>query len=211
MAAVLVAGFLQANADLADERTALQMILSDLETDSVELTAQLSRGHRTEQAVLWLLRNINRDVPVDSVLGGMSTLFYYTSYEQVRVGYLNLLNAGRLTVIRDGDLRQDVVDYYELTQPYMWQFHEKYMVSYKELNDITKPYIRMIPEPEGDIFNQNFHMEMVRPWAEMKADYRFLAGLENIGAVGSQFGIRLGPALEHNAELRSAIRAELGM
>ena len=211
MAVVFLVGFIQVSGDRADERTALQMILADLETDSVELTAQLNRGHRTERGAMWILRNIDRDVPVDSVIGGLTPLFYYTAYEQVQAGYLNLLYAGRLTVISDPELRQGVVDYFERTHPYMWQFYALYMDIYKEFKETTAPYMRFVPEPEGDVFVQNFHTEMVRPWNEMKVDTRFLYKLEELGAAGSQFGIRLGPALERNAELRAAIRQELGM
>jgi hypothetical protein len=210
MAVIMALGFVQVTGDRADERTALQMILADLETDSAELTAQLNRGHTTETAVMWVLRNIDRELPVDSVIAGISPLFYYTAYEQVQAGYLNLLYAGRLTVIRDPDLRQGVVDYFEQTHPYMWQFHAMYMDIYKEFKETTAPYIRFVPEPEGEVFVQSFHTEMVRPWEEMKADTDFRYKLEEIGAAGSQFGIRLGPALERNAELRAAIRQELG-
>lgn len=211
LVAVLALGFVQTTTDQADERTALQMILSDLERDSVELTAQLSRGHRTEAAVMSLLRSQDRDPPIDSVIGTMVSLFYFTAYEQLKAGYLNLLNAGRLTVISDADLRQSVVDYFEITHPYMWRFHEIYMDLYWALKEATAPYMRMVPEPEGDVFVQSFRVEMARPWAEMMADPMVLFYLEQIGGAGSQYAVRLAPALERNAELRAAILGELGM
>ena len=43
------------------------------------------------------------------------------------------------------------------------------------------------------------------------ADTDFLYKIEELGGTGSQFGVRLGPALERNAELRAAIRQELGL
>jgi hypothetical protein len=103
----MAVGFVQVSVDQADERTALQMILVDLETDSVEMAAMINRGHRSENAVMWVLRN--QDLPQDSILTGMMTLFYYTSYQQVRAGYDNLLNAGRLTVISNPELLQSLV------------------------------------------------------------------------------------------------------
>ena len=211
LAVVIVFGFVQVPADQADERTALQMILADLQTDSAELTALLNRGHNTERAVLWMLRNLDRDLPADTVIRGLSPLFYYTSYQQVKAGYLNLLNAGRLTVISSPDLRKSVVDYFEQTQPYMWEFYDMYMGIYKEFKETTAPYILMMADPEGDVFVQNFRMEMARPWSEMKTDFHFHYKLAEIGAAGSQFAVRLAPALERNAELRGAVRAELGM
>lgn len=211
LAVVLVFGFVRVRVDQADETTALQMILADLETDSAELTSLLNRGHTSERSVLYALRAVDRDLPADSVIRGLTPLFYYTSYQQVRAGYLNLLNAGRLTVIGDPELRQGVVDYYEQLQPYMKEFYDMYMVIYREFKESTAPYFNTMAEPEGDVFVQSFRMEMVRPWSEMKADSHFLYKLSEIGAAGSQFAVRLGPALERNAELRAAVRGELGM
>lgn len=202
-------GFVQTAHDQADERTALQMILADLQTDSVELTAVLNRGHTAERAVLWTLRNM--DMPQDSILAGLTPLFYYTSYQQVQAGYRNLLNAGRLTVIGDAELRQALVDYYEVTMPYMWEFYAMYMEVYREFKESTAPYIFGEAQPDGDVLVRSFRMEWVRPWSEMRSDPLFRYKLTEIGAAGSQFAVRLEPALERNAELRAAIQAELDM
>jgi hypothetical protein len=208
MALVALAGFVQVARDQADERTALQMILADLETDSAELTSLLNRGHTAEGAVMWTLRNL--DLPPDSIMSGLTPLFYYTSYQQVRAGYLNLLNAGRLTVIGDPELRQGIVDYYEVTQPYMREFYDIYMEVYREFKETTAPYLFAEAQPEGDVFVRSFRMEWVQPWSQMKSDAHFRYKLGEIGGAGSQFAVRLGPALERNAELRAAIRGELG-
>jgi hypothetical protein len=52
LAFVMVVGFVQVSMDQADERTALQMILSDLETDSVEMAAMLNRSRIADANVL---------------------------------------------------------------------------------------------------------------------------------------------------------------
>jgi hypothetical protein len=209
VAAVVLVGFVQVSRDQADERTALQMILADLVTDSAEMTAMINRGHRTENAVMWVLRN--PDLPQDSIMTGMMTLFYYTSYQQVRAGYDNLLNAGRLTVISNPELLQSLVRYYEVTHPYMWEFYDMYMKIYGEFKETTAPYIFMDAEPEGEAFRTSFRMEWVRPWSEMRSDPHFRYKLGEIGGAGSQFAYRLEPALERNGEIRAAIQAELGM
>lgn len=209
--ALAAVGFVQANSDLADERTALEMIHSDLERDSAELAAMLNRGHRTERWVMWILRNLESDLPEDSIMGGLIPLFYYSNYEQMRAGYMNLLNAGRLTVISDPGLRQSVVDYFEYANPFMWQFFEMYMKVYQEFKETTAPYIRSLPDGDGDVFVQNFRVEFTRPWDEMKTDPHFIYKMTELGAVGSQWAVRIGPVLERNAELRTAIEEELGM
>jgi hypothetical protein len=209
MAAVMVVGFVQVSMDQADERTALQMILADLETDSVEMAAMLNRGRIADSNVLWTLRNM--DAEPDSIMTRLVRLFYYTSYQQVRAGYDNLLNAGRLTVISDPDLRQSLVRYYQVTHPYMWEFYDMYMDIYREFKETTAPYIVFDVEPEGETFRTSFRTEWVRPWSEMRSDPHFRYKLAELGGAGAQFAFRLGPALERNAELRAAIQAELGM
>ncbi|MBT8396683.1 MAG: hypothetical protein HKO65_16455 [Gemmatimonadetes bacterium] len=209
LAVVLVVGFVQVSVDQADERTALQMILADLETDSVEMTAVRNRGQATDERVLWILRNM--DAPQDSIRPRLMNLFYYTSYQQVRTGYDNLLNAGRLTVITHPELRQELVRYYEVTHPYMWEFYEMYMTVYREFKETTAPYLFMGAEREGEALRTSYTMEWVRPWSEMKSDPHFRYKLSEIGVGGSQFAFRLDSVLETNAELRATIQAEMGM
>jgi len=209
MAIVMFVGFVQVSRDQADERTALQMILADLETDSVEMAAMINRGHTAERAVMWVLRN--QDMPQDSIMNGLVPLFYYTSYQQVRAGYDNLLNAGRLTVISNPELRERLVHYYEVIHPYMWEFYDGYMKTYVEFKETTAPYIFTEVEPEGETFRTSWRMEWVRPWSEMRANPDFRYKLTEIAASGSQFAFRLEPVLEGNGELRAAIQAELGM
>lgn len=209
MGVVMVVGFVQVSVDQADERTALQMILADLQTDSAEMAGVRGRGLATDQRVLWILRNM--DAPQDSIRPRLINLFYYNSYQQVRAGYDNLLNAGRLTVISDPELRQSLVRYYEVTHPYMWEFYDMYMEIYKEFKESTAPFIVFDVEPEGETFRTSFRTEWVRPWSEMRADQHFRYKLTEIGGAGAQFSYRLESVLERNGELRAAIQAELGM
>lgn len=209
IAVVVLVGFVQVSGDQADERTALQMILADLVTDSAKMTAMINRGHIAENAVMLVLRN--QDLPQDSIMTGLTPLFYYTSYQQVRAGYDNLLYAGRLTVISNPELLQSLVRYYEVTHPYMWEFYDMYMKIYGEFKETTAPYIFMEVEPEGEALRTSFRMEWVRPWSEMRSDPHFRYKLGEIGAAGSQFAYRLEPVLERNREIRAAIQAELGM
>ncbi len=206
---VAVLGFVRVSVDQADERAALQMILADLETDSVEMTGVRNRGRATDRRVLWILRN--QDAHPDSVKPRIINLFYYSSYQQVRVGYDNLLNAGRLTVISDPELRQSLVRYYEVTHPYMWEFYDMYMKVYREFKETTAPYIVIDAEPEGETFRTSFRSEWVRPWSEMRSDPHFRYKLTEIGLGGAQFSYRLDSVLEENGGLRAAIQAELGM
>jgi hypothetical protein len=185
------------------------MILADLETDSSRMTAFQNRGRSTDQRVLWILRNL--DAPQDSIQPRIINLFYYSSYQQARAGYDNLLNAGRLTVISDPDFRQDLVQYYEVAHPYMWEFYTMYMEVYREFKETTAPYIATGAQPEGDTFRNSFTVDWIRPWSDMRDDVHFRYKLTELGASGSQFAIRLEPVLERNGELRAAIRAELGM
>jgi hypothetical protein len=192
--------------DRSAESLALQEIVADLEADSVELAAQFNRTQRTQEAVLWILRNRESNLPGDSIFRRTNILNYYTSYEQVSAGYRGLRESGRLSIIRDPELRRQLIQYYEITQPYMKQFYDMYMVAYKEFGEAAAPYVRLVPNPTGDVFVQNFEPHYVRPWREANADYRYIHKVEMIGAIASQFGIRVEPVLATNSELRAAVR-----
>jgi hypothetical protein len=209
LAVVTVVGFVQVSVDQADERTALQMILADLETDSVEMTGVRNRGRSTDERVLWILQNL--DAPQDSVRPRIINLFYYFSYQQARAGYENLLNAGRLTVISNPELRQRLVRYYELTHPYVWEFYDMYMNTYEEFKVTTAPFIGFGADPEGETYRTSYRVEWVRPWSEMKSDADFRFQLAEMGGVGAQFSYRMDGVLARNGELRAAIQAELGL
>ena len=196
--------------DRTDERLALQEILADLEADSVELAAQFKRQQQANAAVLWTLRNVERDPPADTLLSGMTPLFYYTSYEAVSSGYRGLRDSGRLPLIRTVEIRRKVVDYYEVTQPYMKSFYDDFLAQYTEFKGTTAPYIRLIPDSVGDVFAESFDPVLVRPWRAMREDYRFLYETEELGTIVSTFALRIGPALEKNSELRGLIRDVIG-
>ncbi len=195
--------------DRADERLALEEIADDLATDSVELAAQLGKTLSTDQAVLWLLRHLGEDLPNDSVMAHYSPLHFYASYEQVRSGFAGLRDAGRLSIIQDATLRRDLVQYYEVTQPYMTQFYEMYMHTYTNLRDASAPHLRMVPDSVGDTFRSSFSFRFERPWREVSSDKSLVYRIEMMGHLASVFALRIGPALEANSHLRGRIHGTL--
>ena len=202
--------FIEWREDRADGKEALQEILADLEADSVGLAGQIRMTSRTEERVLWLLRNRDSDLPGDSIFRGTGILNYYSHYEQVTAGYEGLKGSGRLSIVRDPELRRQLIRYYENTQPYMMEFHDMYMRAHWDFSEAQAGYVRIVPDPTGEVLNQNFEFHYVRPWSEANADDLFMRRIELMGAIASQFGIRLEPALASNAELRAAIQEALG-
>jgi hypothetical protein len=195
--------------DRSDESVALQEILADLEADSVELAIQFRNSRRSEEAVLWVLRNRDSELPGDSIFTRTQILNYGTSYELVNAGYHGLRETGRLGIIRDWELRRQLVYYFEVTQPYMMWFHESYMKAYWEFGAAQAPYVRIVPDETGDVLNQGFSFQYVRPWREANADHVYIRSIELMGTTASQFGIRLETTLASNAELRAALRDAL--
>ena len=192
-----------------DERLALQELLADLEADSLRLSAQLQSHRQVDAAVLWALGHIEHELPPDTVLSRLRPLFYYTSYVPVSPAYRGLRDSGKLPIIRNATLRREVVEYYEVTQPNMKSFFDRYLVGYDKFKETTAPYIRLIPDSGAVTFRGSFRSEMVRPWREMREDHDFLYRTENLGGIVSTFALRIEPALTRNSEIRRHIREVL--
>jgi hypothetical protein len=195
--------------DREDERLALQEITSDLETDSVQL-ADLQEGmQRTEQAVLWMLRNLSAPLLEDSVIRGVSPAWSDLEYEQVRSGYGALMNSGKLSIIRDPQIRRGMVEYYEGTQPYMRQRYEAYMTVLDEVYDAWGAHIGAVPDSTGDVFREAVNTTLLHSWEEISRDNRLVFKMTQIGSWASGFALRVPPVLKANSDLRALIKEKL--
>lgn len=80
--------------DRAEEKTALEEVMTDLEADSVDLATQGRMLRRTEEAALWLLRRTQDHPPPDSINRRVTRLFFYATYEPLSAGYTGLRDSG---------------------------------------------------------------------------------------------------------------------
>jgi hypothetical protein len=195
--------------DRSDERVALEEILRDLETDSLELAAQYGRMRVTERSSLWLLRHASGDPPVDSIIRRTSSLFFFNPYRQVSSGYGSLRDSGRLSIILDTELRRSIVEYFEVSQPYVKQYYDMYMLIYREWKESSAPHVRFVPPSTGNILIDGLEIRFTRSWGAMNADPEYINKIEEIGATASQFRINLETILARSGALRASIRRAL--
>lgn len=188
------------------ERAALEEILRDLEADSAELASQRRRMRHQNDAALWAQANFGVDVPQDSALIHYFRLFTYALYQPVRSGYLGLRDSGDLTLILDRDLRQGVVRYYEVTQPYMLQFDSRYWPTRDAFVEVATRDILLVGDTSAEeIFPSGFSYEFRRPWREFSRGFEFRNRLMHLGAYASNWGVRIDQVLERNRELRDRV------
>jgi len=196
--------------DRREENIALQEVLADLRTDATELATQLGSQRSDEAAALWALRNLEEDLPGDSVWGMVSSLYFYSAYEQVNSGYKGLRDSGRLSILHDPELKRQIVLYYEVTQPYLSHWYEQWWEAYGELTESSAPYLRIVPNESGDRLRGNSETRLVGPWREISRDQQHVFRIERIGNIASIFANRIESKLEENGELQRRVREALG-
>lgn len=84
-----------------------------------------------------------------------------------------------------------------------------FMAVYREWKEASAPLVRMVPPEEGDVFLVGVRIQFVGSWGEVGTEYQFLQKTEEIGAVASQFAIRIDELQQRNNDLRAAIREAL--
>jgi hypothetical protein len=106
--------------DRTRERELLSQLMRDLVADSAQLTeASLPSANRAA-ALTWLHNNLRRlDVPRDSVIDVLGHVEISTQYSPVTFTYTGLKTSGRLDLIRDDALRDQLVNYFEDRVPYL--------------------------------------------------------------------------------------------
>ncbi|NIR43534.1 MAG: hypothetical protein GWN99_06500 [Gemmatimonadetes bacterium] len=106
--------------DRRREREILQQLLEDLALDSADIAPLIPLSANRARAMLWLNNSASQPNPsVDSwsaVLNGMRSGMFFT-YEPSAHTYSALKASGDLGLIRDRQLRDTIVYYYEDRQP----------------------------------------------------------------------------------------------
>jgi hypothetical protein len=190
------------------ERSALTEMMADLQTDSLDLETMLRSARRWDAAAVWVLRNVDRrDVPEDSVRAGLRPFFFTALYQPIRSAYTGLRSSGQLWLIRDESIRRLVVDYYEVSQPYMLQFTEGAEPSYHLpfLEASRELVVWKVDSTATSMRDESGRLEPRRPWGEIAGDPDFLSTATSLGMFGATFALRIPPVLEKNGALRNSI------
>ena len=203
----------QSQEEMRREKSALTEMLADLQADSVDLASMLGSAQRWDQGAVWLLKNAETwDLPEDSVRAGIRPLFFSSLYQPLRSAYTGLRSSGQLWLIRDEDIRRLVVNYYEVSQPYMLQFTEAagpyyqmpFLEASRESNFFTDDSAATSLRAESG------RLELRKPWGEIAGDPVFFSTVTSLGLFGATFALRIPGVLEKNGDLRREIREYLG-
>ena len=124
-AGFLAEDFRESRTEQRQEREALEQIVRDLEIDAADITPIVETSGAIAEAMRWLHNNLRRrDATDDSVVAVLDETPWSYSYEAANAAYTGLKVAGQLGLIRDIDLRRDIVFYFEDRQAAMEQLNE---------------------------------------------------------------------------------------
>jgi hypothetical protein len=124
------------------EREALEQLLRDLEIDADDITPIVETSKAITEGMIWLHNNLQRaDLPRDSIVLVLDQIPWTYSYEAANAAYTGLKSAGQLALIRDLDLRREIVFYFEDRQAAMEQLNTWILEAETRWWDRVAPYV----------------------------------------------------------------------
>jgi hypothetical protein len=182
-------------------------ISQDLTRDSTELQSLLTQMESWDAASLWANRNDGQtSMPRDSVFRYLRRFGIISFYQPVRSGYLSIRDAGLLHLLSDDDVRRGIVDYYEISQPYIEQFFGMVFDGWDRWYRISAPHIDWVaPEDSESMWVTVRNGVVTSTWAEILADDSMRAHMDWAGLIGGNTASRIRQALDRNSALRKAI------
>lgn len=120
------------------EKKYLQSLIEDLETD-IEALDTLDYVNKRIANALIKLSNATSGAPYpkDSLVGFMFGIQYNPPFSAQRTAYESMKSSGKLDLISDFELRNEVVELYE---QYYWGTSEFDVSLLNHINDFVKPY-----------------------------------------------------------------------
>ena len=111
---LLAEGWRQDRVDAGTERSSLERIAQDLESDLIDLHINQARAEAGVTSGRWIIEHA-KDLKesTDDLQRALSAIQFCSSFVQNPAEYLALRNSGQLNVISDGDLRRRIVARYE--------------------------------------------------------------------------------------------------
>jgi len=103
----------QGRVDASIERSAMQRMAEDLNSDLADLRLNLARAEVGVTAGRQLLTHQWQELSSEDLHRSLSAIQFCSTFIETPAEYLALRNSGRLNVIRDADLRRRVVALYE--------------------------------------------------------------------------------------------------
>ncbi len=204
----------QQREDRIAERGSFLELLADLSADSIELSTMQRRMHGWDQSALVLAKiGAGLEETQDSVLlRHFVRLMMFDLYQPVSSAYIGLKQGGQLGLIQDPSLRRQVVDYYEVRQPYMLQFDALLREAHSRLRFMMQRHA---------VFAVTDSLESFWPFAYRTAfltsrdallkEEGLRGAVDYVGILAGNWAARIENVLEANAELRRVLAQELAL
>lgn len=194
--------------EVEDGLRSLQGILADIEQD-LPTARTLARIDSTAVVRgLWLHRSWERDqLPIDSVDAALQALHSGSPYTPVRSEYESAKYAGRLQYLENQELRQQITQLYESSQPLLVHVYDLRTDFTLELWRLLRPYESYAPSFEGGNTVPPVHLQA--DWTEVRPNTSLRNALVESISLRRVFSSLLRNHVRQSVLLREAIRAEL--
>jgi hypothetical protein len=209
----VTAGFLaedyrESRNERRQEREALEQIARDLEIDAADITPIVETSRVVAEAMKWLHNNVRRrDVPRDSVILILDGTPWVYSYEAANAAYTGLKAAGQLRLIRDIDVRRDIVFYFEDRQAAMEQLNEWILADDLTFWNLMAPHV--VYAETDSFLGQRPAIETLDVEA-MQGDRRLASQFTMAGGSAESQAVDGAEILRLNRRLVESIRVHLG-
>ncbi len=195
--------------DRATERLALEDLSEDLLRDSVQLEQVRLVAQGWDQAALWARRADPRSVTAEQAADHMAAASSMTIYQPVTSSYSSLKDSGQLDLIRDAELRRQIVGYFEQRQPSMVGMYEIAQEQFLEFQAALWPYfVQSVADSATSLFPGN-GLEPRDSWIGFWDDEHARQSLDQIGQSASIWIYLIPGVLQSNSELRREVAAKL--
>ncbi len=100
-----------------EEITALETILDNLKTDSVNISNEISVLSQSDTLYDYFLHHVfDKNPRLDSLGRAFEAIFSYSKFTPKLIGYQQLKETGKLNIISDKNLLKDLIELYTATQ-----------------------------------------------------------------------------------------------
>ncbi|MDX1568287.1 MAG: hypothetical protein R3223_10840, partial [Longimicrobiales bacterium] len=194
--------------EVEDGLRSLQGIVADINQDLGPAASLARTDSIATEWGLWLHRNWERDaLPVDSVDQALQALHSGAPYTPVRSEYESAKYAGRLQYLENPELRQQITQLYESSQPLLVHVYDLRTDFTLELWRLLRPYESYAPTFGGGGTVPRVHLQA--DWSELRNNTSLRNALVESISLRRVFSSLLRNHVRQSTRLREAVRAEL--
>jgi len=193
----------------ASTTAAVNLLVADLERDSLELALTLESRPGSNPLLALLLTKTDRSAfPADSAEAALHELLVARVYDPARTTFDLLIAQDGLRYIGDLDLQLAIVRYYEEFQDRVIQWNDSHRESWDQYASEYRQYM----SPQAASIEQamdgwlGIDARLTVTWDELRQDNVFMNSIFWRLAYGQIFERELRRTLAENAELRARLR-----